>query len=340
MSDSGGRLLLLCAALAGERPADDDWPALLPLANRLLVTPALAALFDGDSRIPRDVRQFLGVIGSRTLARNTMMRAQLEEAVAALHARGIVPLLFKGAAGLAEAAQPVAGRLFCDLDLLIADNAGDDARGALQDLGYCVLNSAGGEATFYRERDAGGIDLHCRVRSLGGRQRYADFETLSTERQLGAGVVRLPLPLLQAALVIGHDQIQERDYWRGLVDLRHLLDLRTVVTETGALDYAALARLFPGTTARRALDCQLLTLRDLFGVPLPAGCAPGPVARLQSRRRLWQMERPLSRVPLTAISLLVDPPVGAVARAQRGLPPRKRAQYVRRMFAAQKPNKA
>ena len=92
----------LCEALRGRSPRDANWEAQLTLANRTLTTPALATALEGKEGIPRDVASFLTTISERARQRHAMMRGQLCEAVAALDTAGIMPILIKGAAFMAD----------------------------------------------------------------------------------------------------------------------------------------------------------------------------------------------------------------------------------------------
>ena len=79
--------------------------AVLELANNTLTTPFLIDLIDqAEQSVPEDVEAFVRDIYRRNALRNDRLKAQLEEAVAALNARDVIPVLLKGSAILATAA--------------------------------------------------------------------------------------------------------------------------------------------------------------------------------------------------------------------------------------------
>ena len=339
MPDDRRNLSVLCSALQGTAPQGADWTAVLALANRTLVTPALAAALHGNPAVPDDVQAFLAHIAGRTAQRNAMMERQLVEAVQALSGRGITPMLIKGAVFLAAPPAGRVDRLCTDLDLIVSPSQAERADETLRAIGYRPQSSPGATGlTFERESDVGGLDLHYRLRSFEHWPSFEELEPFCTETSLEGAAILMPSPSLQAAILIAHDQLQERDYWRGLIDLRHFVDLRAIVAAAGALDPATLTALFPGRRARRALTTQLLTLERLFGIVATHGLDAGAWPRLQCRRRFRQIGHSRTMRLLTAATLLLDPPA---LTARRGPSPnwRERPQYLKRMFYAQKPNK-
>ena len=148
----------------------------------------------------------------------------------------------------------------------------------------------------------------------------------------------MPSPTLQAAILIAHDQLQERDYWRGLIDLRHLVDLRSILAQSGPLDGATLSALFESNRARRALLTQLETLRRLFPSTGAFGVEPTLWVRTQYNRRLLQIDRDSVAHLLTTLTLLIDPPL-MMGRLRPMETMRERVQYLKRVFTARKPNK-
>ena len=80
-----------------------DWVALIALANRYLIAPALwTALVktDPSQRVPEDVRSYLALLHDRNADRNAQIRQQCLEVGATLVRGGISAVLLKGAAWL------------------------------------------------------------------------------------------------------------------------------------------------------------------------------------------------------------------------------------------------
>ncbi|WP_423601900.1 nucleotidyltransferase domain-containing protein [Sphingomonas sp. MS122] len=301
-------LATLLACLVGEAPQDADWLKLLTTANQALVTGVLAARI-GDGP-PEEVQAFLEVIHRRALERNARLKTQLEEATTSLNAAGIQPVLLKGTALLNTAGPDYGARILSDLDIMVPARSMASARQNLEAIGYRIYRHEDSPLVplnLYREQDVGMVDLHCRTKS---RYPGFDFEDLvrdCVEVTLGGARAWLPSPTSQALILILHDQLQERDYWRGLIDLRHLLDIAELARTPVGIDWARLAAHFPRGYPRNALDVQLATLELLFGVPMPQPHRPG-WTRFQLQRRIVQLRRPGFRSFLTLLTLLLDPP--------------------------------
>lgn len=301
-------LASLLACLAGETPRQADWLGLLAMANQALVTGILAARI-GD-RAPGEVQAFLGAIHRRALERNARLERQLEEAAASLNAAGVQPILFKGAAMLSTAGPGYGARILSDLDIMVPPHSMAIARQRLEAIGYRLSvfeDNPFAPMNLCRGQDVGMVDLHCRTKV---RYPAFDFEDLArdcTEVRLGGARAWLPSPTSQALILILHDQLQERDYWRGLIDLRHLLDLAELARTSPGIDWERLAVHFPRGYPRNALDVQLATLELLFGMPVPLPQRPR-WTRLQLRRRILQLRRPHLRPFFTSLTFLLDPP--------------------------------
>ena len=138
MTSQGATLWHLCRCFQGLRPGSVDWTPLISLANQTLTTPALQDAVEqfGDD-IPEDVSRYVGELFTRNLARNDRLAEQLAEALAALNAHGITPMLLKGSAMLATTPRMTMGRrLITDLDIVVSPDEVEPARDCLSGLGY------------------------------------------------------------------------------------------------------------------------------------------------------------------------------------------------------------
>jgi len=108
----------------------------------------------------------------------------------------------------------------------------------------------------------------------------------------------LPSPTLRALNLIVHDQIKEGDYWRGTLDLRHLHDVAQLARMPQGVDWFHLSRVLSSRLQQNALETQLLTLRQLFGVPIPRALCRRWVPRAQHWRRMTQIRHPRLAKPL------------------------------------------
>ncbi|WP_457584915.1 nucleotidyltransferase family protein [Ensifer canadensis] len=312
----------LAAYLVGEDPPDMDWDAIVELANQTITITALAAAAlsaDRQRSIPDDVRQYLAVIHASNLKRNAMLAAQLDNAAECLNDAGIEPIVMKGAAILMEETSDPAGRILTDLDLLVRPARMHDAIRALQAIGYEVRIDGGigswpGDPDSHlptvldRPSDAGSIDLHCRPK---GPASFKDVEWLYTNSRrvpLGGGYIYVPSGFAQIVYLVLHDQFQDGDYWRGLIDLRHLLDIVRISQAGEQIDWAKFRSLFARGYEQNATDTQILTLHALFGAPDFSELKIGVLPRRQLDRRKLQLGKGYLRHLLTVVTLFSEIP--------------------------------
>ena len=289
----------LIAALRGAPPADADWDAVIELAIRCWMAPALFIALDGRgvlSGLPADARDYLAFIHDRNRQRNLLLRGQLLEAVAALNRSSVRPILLKGAGTLFSAPDGRLGaRMMSDLDLLVEDADQPVAHAVLAGLGY---RAAEGPHELWRPQDAGMLELHGAgtVSGLDGplMMDRTNVSTVTCE----AAQARLPSPALRALNLIVHDQIKDGDYWRGSIDLRHLHDLAELAQMPWGVDWFLLSRMIRSRLQRNAFETQLLALRELFGVQVPDDLCRRLVPRGQHWRRMAQIRHPRLTMPL------------------------------------------
>lgn len=301
----------LVRALQGDLPDTlEEWSALLALANETLTVGTLAhrLMMTRDNALPADVRQFLSTIQERVSTRNGMMDDQLEEALAALNRQGLVPILIKGTALRVGNPAKAQGRLLSDLDLVLPASSRANAVSALEAIGYAryepdVDGGSPNAAVLFRTRDPGMIDLHFSFRAAGLGYDAEDLAFHCQPAAVGQAQALLPDPSTQAALLVMHDQIKDQDYWRGLIDLRHLLDLQALAPD---VDWDRVSAQFPSGYAQAALQTQLVALRQMIGVPVPARMTGGWWPRLQHRRRLVQLRWPALARLLSYLTFMAD----------------------------------
>lgn len=314
----------LLSCLRGELPVVADWPAIIALANKTLCTPTVSARLSDAGRLtdlPPDVRLFLDEMKRRNGERNERLLAQLDEAAAVMNAHAVRPILLKGTAWLAHnPPRDRSARMLADIDLMVAADQFNPVIQQLCSIGYRVGSQnlePGVPAVLSRPQDAATIDLHSEYGSPSALfYRYANLASAAVEVELPGSKVMLPTPVACTAILLLHDQLKGRDYLRGRIDLRHLLDIQFFTAPFSETEWAELNGLFGSAYARNALRTQMLTGRELLGMNVPRALTRGIRARLQYGRRLIQLRWPGAAPFLTLLSLL-DPCYIAARRASR-----------------------
>jgi putative nucleotidyltransferase-like protein len=304
----------LLECLAGSARTPQDWRAVVGLAGETLTIGTLSEIIlskPGAVVVPVEIHELLMTVRDRARERNERLTAQLSEMLPSLNALGIEPVVMRGMARLISTPHSSA-RLISDIDLLIPAERLRECMQALTELEYQVVK--GGELNpaaivFCRSRDVGMIDLHTQVQPFYLQLGYGSIARLCERTGVGTGYVLLPSPTCQLLLTIVHDQLHDGDYWRGLVDLRHLVDTKDLVAE--GIDWTVLGGFFPSGSPARALQVYLRTARSLIKIAAPENLCGGIWARLQLLRRKLQTRVESLRPALTLLTIAVDPPPNA-----------------------------
>ncbi|THK35372.1 hypothetical protein EHS39_25510 [Ensifer sp. MPMI2T] len=318
-SSSYRSFLALVSSLSGNPPEKLEWDEIIALANQSLTITSLAAVLTNfpNMQVPDDVQGYLSTVLARNTERNCKLTAQLSELAGCLNRNGIEPVVMKGAAFL-TGQQPTApgARLLTDLDIFVRPEDMSKAIAALLNIGYQIRIHAGqgswpGNPKFHlpvvldRPGDAGSIDLQCRPR---GPASFGDIEWLyrnSRRSTLEGRHLHVPTAFAQIVFLLLHDVFQDGDYWRGLFDLRHLLDIAHLA-RTEEIDWHLLRSLFAAGYERNAVDTQILTAHALFRIDGASEFYFGRIACLQFARRRFQFGRHHLAKVLTLFTLLTE----------------------------------
>ena len=303
----------LAACLRGEPPAGVDWIGVTLEANHRLVAPALYAALrrNGDlAALPAELVEYLRLLHDLNGERNARLKAQAHEALGALNAVGIEPLLLKGA-GFVLTAPPdrLGERMMSDLDLMVAPDRLTDAMSQLFALGYEVLSSDVGphaQASLFRAQDPGSIDLH--LRPPGPADLYEDGGGRADERHEFDSVrARLPSPTDRALHLIVHDMMHDGRLRGGSIELRHLLDLRDLAAGPLGVDWDAIRRKLQSLSSPWAFELSILNLRELLHVEIPDAGDLTLFTRVLYRRQMLKIRRPWFRIVDDLVVPLVHP---------------------------------
>jgi hypothetical protein len=305
-------------------PPQADWMGILDLANRSLVTAQLCeAVMESVAKdsIPEDVAMFLSEVRSRNRERNRRLIVQFHDAVRALNGAGIEPVMLKGMALWAMKREVHFDRILADIDLLVRPSEVPRAIDVLEEAGLTLTARYPGNdvhvvAEFARPDDVGLIDLHQRPPGPPG---FAEIDNLDTYCIAVAddGVRALcPLPAVQIFFLVLHDQFHDGDYWRGGLDLRHLIDIAQLSKAQPPVDWALLERLCRTNLVRHALGTQLIAARRFAGAEIPERFIARSWTRVQHWRHMLQFSYPMMALPLAVAGALSEFPSLLVHRAE------------------------
>jgi hypothetical protein len=333
--DRFGSLAHLTSCLRGEVPVASDWPAILMLANRALVTAQLhAAITQAGAThlLPEDVRTFLCEAFKRNRERNRRLSAQLTDALRALNDAGIEPVLLKGAAVWATSGRGLEfDRILTDLDILVKPSEVEHAIDAFDRAGFpCAARHYGLHtvAEFGRPTDVGFIDLHQRPPGPFQIAQVDNLDSFCTPVSWSGTRAKAPAPAIQILFTVLHDQFHDGDYWRGGFVLRHLLDIAELSKVPQSVDWLVLHELCKTSLVRNALGSQLVAAERFLGVAVPAHITRRLWARFQHQRHIWQFTHPSLSIPLSLVAAITEWP-GLIAHRALNEPLRRGAVGLR-----------
>lgn len=309
-----------------------DWPAVILLAGRHLVTPSLARALKEKglfSRIDQSYRDYLDAIQFLNRERNQTHRQQLMVIARALNEIGVYPLLLKGAIALLPGQYSGAeDRVIGDLDLQIPSERLEDATEALCGLGYERRTGAEVALQPPSERQSGHhappllhrslpvkVELHRRI--LHGQEDdfllSGSLVRARVELENGA-IVEVPEPNARALHNFLHAQITDRLALKRVVNLRQTNEFARLVTFYADIHPDAMRK------ALRPLHHQRLA--EYWAQAEYYFCAHYPAELPRSPNELW--ERRFHRLLLSNSMLRRSFDSGVYAI---GLPPRLRRLF-------------
>ncbi len=238
-------------ALTGQviRDPELDWLAVVSLANKHLVAPALWTTLSRPSLckfVPQDVRNYLAFLHARNAARNARLRRQCLGIGSTLARAGLRAALLKGAVWLFDGNSPAASdRMMQDIDLAIAPQEFEPAVRALAASGYREASGIYIEVGHFHhapmvcEGAEAIVEIH---RDLSNRIEFLSIpEVIASAREVAPGLL-LPESRHRIVHNVIHAQIMNGDFAGGVLNLRNGLDLARLIAGSGPeFDWSALA---------------------------------------------------------------------------------------------------
>jgi hypothetical protein len=302
----GHALFDLCSVLSGPgAPADATWRArdLSPvawaevrvLADELAVTPSVwGALQRLDIEPPQSELEVFRQHHCWNAARNVGFHHALTEAVEALNAVDIVPLLFKGSLSLVDGSvDDVGGRFMADLDVAVPPGTLAKAIDALRAVGYEPLSRKPWEPVHdlpvVRRGTLEMIDLHVELgsqpveRVLPASAAWA----ASSELRFASAQARGLSPTHQVLHCILHSALQDVHHASAGLPLRHLLTLAQLArAHRSAVDWSEIDTRAENQGVSEVVRDHLWLAHRLAGLSLPPGRWDGVRPRLHELRVL------------------------------------------------------
>jgi hypothetical protein len=287
------------------------WLPVMALANRHFVTPALSLALQRKrlaELLPADLVQYLGTILDLNRRRNRRIRTQAIEAIAALNARSIRPILIKGAASLFEDCIDEGLLMMADVDILLRRQDMTPATEALQSLGYITLRELAYPVharTFGRSMSLVTIDLHWhlgpqnRLLTADAAHRAATpLHCYGLDTAVLSATHRAVLPILSFTIFEPH-------YTGYALPLKELHDFAVTCARYGnQVDWTTVIETFRRHGLTGAVEAWLHMGGCLLGVRGPAMRRNRPRQRHHLRRCLFRLRHPLLAHAVHGISVL------------------------------------
>ena len=293
---------------------DQNWAAIIEIASRNMVAPALGWVWATQPGLPPDIAQVFAALLAMNRERNARMLAGVEEMLVVLNREGIVPVLLKGTGMLADRTYPDPGlRVILDCDMLVREPEVLRASAILTEAGYVPTKRKALRGShhlpMHRHVDTGvGVELH---HQPGQRElaRLIDAQRcFENGRVVTVGAGRALLPAIEDRIVhnIGHLQVMDRRYRMAKPHLRQLLDVAMFRhAHDPSIDWAAVSDRFRRAGLHPILTDNLGLVEALLGQPAPAGLGGG-AASAERRVRHALARGPVARTARTVQWTLAD----------------------------------
>lgn len=288
----------------GEISSEEPAAAVLALAHSENILPALyAAIADFPEALPKSERRLLAFAHEANRRRNRQISEAVHEIAAECLGRSIQVMALKGARWIIEDADGYAGwRSMLDIDILVRVENYAAMPEVLAKLGYQATRRE--QDLLGRKRFAGHYHLVAHHRTgqsfVTEVHRHVEWrpELLPTESlfeqscEVGPGL-RLPCLWHAAQHAIMHWQIHHYGYQFGFHRVTDGIDIARFLGRDD-VDWSALLAHASRVGIRREVDAALVTVSELFGVPLPAGFPVSQEARRYAATALRSRESRLS----------------------------------------------
>jgi hypothetical protein len=260
-----------------------NWEQIVKIASTHLVTTALAKPVQAQRNAPEDVKQYFNAILEMSRNRSKIQLDGLSTIVSKLQQRGINPILLKGAASVvSDTYVEPALRFMGDVDILISPDERMATKAVFAEAGY--VDRPGEEprraGVFYNEEAMVhpetelGFDIHVALGRYSYRKFLDSAEFIERATQHWYGDKRFHTPCVNDRIIhcIFHERIQHCNHARGCVDLRQLVELRSIIERNKfEIDWPLIQNHFQKNGQSAALSTMLNLLRVCLRYETPLG---------------------------------------------------------------------
>lgn len=268
---------------AGAGDSGLNWVTLIELSDHYSLTPALWGALQASGQgtaMPSECSDYVASVHRLNLTRNSALRAQLDEVVSALNARGIEPVLLKGATHLVtDVYADKAGRVMGDLDLFVDRSEQVQALAALDDLGYNLkpedrdrFDAHHHAAPRYHEDRLAPVEVHTGlIENEFAHLLPPEVARPNTEAVASNGwSARLLNPAYRIIHNVLHSAIVNGFYDQSELDLQSLYEIHRMVQRyTGEIDWREVVTTFESYRIKPVLEAYVHAANRLYGTDVP-----------------------------------------------------------------------
>jgi putative nucleotidyltransferase-like protein len=300
---------LLCGAVDPEslleicnRFTAPDWQAIVLLANRHRVTPALWRRLreaGADHIVEPIARAKIYNVYKLNERRNTMIKAQITEAAEALNTNSIAPVLLKTAVKLVERPEDEIGSWVTrDIDMLVEPGCFSMAVETIKSLGYTTKREPRLDHSYpalYRPGSVVSIDLH---KDIGPQRRVlGTSDGLASAQLIGSRSQKIHIyalsPTHQLVHLIFHAQLQDRRHELGQIDLHPMLNFADLLLHQGdRIDWKEVSMRFGREGYTKVLNSYYYLGTQLLGLGHPEWPSPDWRVKFHYTRCRLQLASP------------------------------------------------
>lgn len=256
-----------------------NWPLIVTISSRQMVTPALFSSFKAhglEGVLDPEIRNYLSIIHQLNLERNETILKEVYQLVSRLNEIGVQPTLIKGAAHLASGLYKDPGaRIMSDIDILVPESLLMTCVEKLKSIGYDSKKPFDGELRshhfprlFHPNRGAG-VEVH-RWPTHKNEIKAKDVLQESSLWDVNGKQFRIPSREHSVMIDILHAHTGSYRFFPGQVNLRASMDYALLTQAPN--ENVVWERIFSvlyAVKGKESMEAFMDTTHWLIATPLP-----------------------------------------------------------------------